>query len=91
MHNNLQKTDMSIAIYHQNSILLTMTELRPYQRLFAEYPNLKETLDLAYKSLQQENFNEAITTLVEALETETKAKIQAQTELKQLQTALKFY
>lgn len=68
-----------------------MTDLRTLQKLFAEYPSLDETLATAYKSLQQENFNEAITTLVEALETETKAKISAQNELKQLQNAIKFY
>ena len=68
-----------------------MTDLRTIQKLFAEYSNLSDVLNLAYKSLQQEDFNEAITTLVEALETETKKRIQAELELKQLQTALKFY
>lgn len=68
-----------------------MTELRPYQRLFQEYPNLKETLELTYLSLQKVDYLQAITTLVEALELETKARIDAQNELKQLQNALKYY
>jgi hypothetical protein len=69
-----------------------MYDLRPYQRLFAEYPNLQPTLSTVFLALERKenNWLEAITTLVEALEAETKARLQAEKYLRETEQALKF-